>query len=78
MMVVLYLLVPAAIVSLAIIIAILHMIAPDHWTPIISYAIKNRYTKEDGRCFTFTGNSSWFILICAIIYHSYFWYSFYS
>lgn len=46
MMVVLYLLVPAAIVSLAIIIAILHMIAPDHWTPIISYAIKNRYTKK--------------------------------
>jgi hypothetical protein len=38
-MFVLYILLPAAIVSLAILIATLHMVAPDHWTPILSYSL---------------------------------------
>ncbi|WP_337859851.1 hypothetical protein [Ferroplasma sp.] len=43
----LYILLPAAIVSLAIVIATLHMIAPDHWTPILSYSIHKKFRSSE-------------------------------
>ena len=48
-MLALYLLLPVAIVGLSILIAVLHMVAPDHWTPILSYSLHKKFkSKETG------------------------------
>ena len=41
-MIILYLILPVAVLGLSILIASLHMIAPDHWTPILSYSISKK------------------------------------
>ncbi|AAT43358.1 hypothetical protein [Picrophilus oshimae] len=43
---ILYLLMPITIISISVIIAVLHMIAPDHWTPILSHSLQKRIKKE--------------------------------
>ncbi|MEM0140006.1 MAG: hypothetical protein QXZ44_05285, partial [Ferroplasma sp.] len=48
-MLLLYILLPASIVGLSILIAALHMVAPDHWTPILAYAARNKIkTRKTG------------------------------
>jgi len=41
-MFIVYILLPVAIVGLSILIAGLHMVAPDHWTPILSYSLQKK------------------------------------
>ncbi len=41
-----YILLPATILLTSAIIGFMHMLAPDHWTPILSYSIKNRIDKK--------------------------------
>ena len=41
-MIILYLILPVAVLGLSILVASLHMIAPDHWTPILSYSISKK------------------------------------
>jgi hypothetical protein len=38
-MIFIYLIMPLMVIGLSILIASLHMVAPDHWTPILSYSI---------------------------------------
>ena len=48
-MIELYLILPVAVIGLSILIASLHMIAPDHWTPILSYSISRKLqTRKTG------------------------------
>ncbi len=42
-MLVIYILLPVAIIGLSVLIAGLHMIAPDHWTPILAYSLKKKF-----------------------------------
>ncbi|WMT52871.1 hypothetical protein [Ferroplasma acidiphilum] len=42
-MLMIYILLPVAIVGLTILIAGLHMVAPDHWTPILSYSLQKKF-----------------------------------
>jgi len=41
-----YVLLPVTILLTTAILGFLHMLAPDHWTPILSYSIKNNINKK--------------------------------
>ncbi len=44
-MIEIYLIFPTMVLGLSVLIATLHMVAPDHWTPILSYSIRKRLKK---------------------------------
>ncbi len=41
-----YILLPRTILLTIAILAFMHMLAPDHWTPILSYSIKNKVNRK--------------------------------
>jgi hypothetical protein len=53
-MIFIYILLPVAIVGLSILIALLHMIAPDHWTPILSYSLHKKFKNSETGALSFS------------------------
>ncbi len=45
-MLMIYTILPVTIIGISILLATMHMVAPDHWTPILSYSARNRLDRR--------------------------------